>query len=211
MGTPLYHEPRDPDCPLQMPHLGGSWGRLEDVHPAGSPASKQPACGRPPCPPRSPPLLSCHLCRPRHCLTQPQPRTSNRPAWCGASPSGSPPGSSPNGPGHLVHPDASGHLWSPPDGVGKHLSRSSNQPMLKGCFGGNRGSTGSCSSSSIQGESGRHAGGHHYWVATDPAGSWPESRSIGQLQRFPLPDCPVLSFGLNPLHQVLLGGVILSG
>jgi hypothetical protein len=194
-----------------MPYLGGCGGWLEDIHPAGLPTSEQSACGRPPCRHRSPPLLPCHLRRPRHCLTRPQPRTPNRPAWCGASPSGSPPGSSPDGPGRLVHPSASGHLWSPLDGVGEHLSRSSDQPMLKGSFGGQRGSTRSCSSRSIQCKSCRHACGYHYRVATDSAGSGPESRSIDQLQGFPLPGRPVVPFGLHPLHQVLLDGVVWSG
>jgi hypothetical protein len=151
--------------------------------------------------PRAPIVVS----PPPPSASRPQPRISDRPAWCGANPSGSPPGSSPNGPGRLIHPGAPGHLWSPPDGVEKHLLWSSDKPMLEGCSSGNRCRTGSCSSSSIQGESGCQAGGHHYWVATDPAGPRPESRSVGQRQLFPLPDRPVVPFGLHPLHQVLLG------
>jgi hypothetical protein len=41
MGAPLDHESHDPNRPSKMSHLGGSWGRLEDVHPACSPTSKK--------------------------------------------------------------------------------------------------------------------------------------------------------------------------
>jgi hypothetical protein len=126
-------------------------------------------------------------------------------------PSVSPPGSSPDGPGRLVHPSAAGHLWSPLDGVGKHLSWSSDQPVLKCRSGGQRGSTSGCSSRRIQCQSCRHACGYHYWVATDSVGSGPESRSICQFQGFPLPGRPVVPFGLHLLHQMLLDGVVLSG
>jgi hypothetical protein len=100
-----------------------------------------------------PPLLSCHLRRSRHGLARPLSGSAYHPAQVGASPSGSSPGSSPYGPGRLIDPGAPGHLRSPLDGAGYHLSWGSDEPMLKGYFGGTRCRTGSCRSGSRQGES----------------------------------------------------------
>jgi hypothetical protein len=159
-----------------------------------------------------PPLLSCHLrCR-RHGLARPLSGSAYHPARCGASSSGSSPGSSPYGPGCLIDPGASGHLRSPLDldGVWDHLSLGSDKPMLKGYFGGTCCRTGSCRSSGRQGESGCQAGGHGDRVTADPAGPRPKNRSMYQRYGLPLPGRPVVPFVLYPLHQMPLRGVIRS-
>jgi hypothetical protein len=150
------------------------------------------------------PLLSCHLHRPRHGLARPLSSSAYHPARCGASSSGSSPGSLPYGPGRLIDPGAPSPLRSPLDGVGDYLPWGSNKPMLKGYFGGTRCRTGSCRSGSRQGELGCQAGGHGDRVTTDPAGPRPKNRSMYQRYRLPLPGRPVVPFGLHPIYQLPL-------
>jgi hypothetical protein len=162
----------------KISHPGCSGGRLEDVHPVRPSASEEMACGRPPRRTGLTPLLSRYLCRPSLGLAGPLPSSSYHPAQGSTSPSCSSPGSPSDRPGHLIDPSASGHLWSPLDGVGDHLSWGLDEPMFQGYLGGTCCRRRSCRSGGSQVESGCKAGGHGDRVTKAPAGPQP-GKGIG--------------------------------
>jgi hypothetical protein len=109
---------------------------------------------------------------------------------------------------HLIQPSASGHLWSPLDGVGDDLPRHCDEPMLQ-CRSGHAGRcTSGCRPGGDKGDSGHDAGDSGNRMTTNFARAQPGKRSRHQFCRLPLPGCQVVPVVLHLLHQSLLDGPV---